>query len=196
MSKFNFTHNSSAHYRLPAVALHWVIALLVIGLIALGYYMVGVPKGTPDRAFYFNLHKSLGLLAAVLILLRIGWRLRHAAPPLPAHMPAWEASAAKWTHRLLYLCLVLQPMTGYLSSSFNKYGVKFFGLALPHWGWEDKQLRELLAGTHDLVAAILTVLIVIHVLGAFKHLFVDRDQVFQRMMPLKTGLKTFLDNAR
>jgi cytochrome b561 len=58
-------------------------------------------------------------------------------------MPAWEASAAKWTHRLLYLCLVFQPMTGYLSSSFNKYGVKLFGLALPQWGREDKQLREL-----------------------------------------------------
>jgi len=176
-------HDRSARYSLPAVVLHWVIALLIIGMITLGYYMINVPKGTPDRGFYFNLHKSFGVLAGIVILLSIGRRLRHAAPPLPASMPAWEVRAAHWGHRVLYFFMVLEPTTGYLTSSFNKYGVRFFGVALPHWGWEDKQLRELFAGIHYLVAAVLVALIVIHVLAAFKHLLVDRDGVFQRMMP-------------
>ena len=170
-------------YRLPAIVLHWLIALLIIGMLCLGYYMTGLPKNTPERSFYLNLHKSFGLLAAMLILLRLGWRVSHLVPPFPATMPSWETLAARWSHRLLYACMVLQPLTGYLSSSFNKFGIKFFGLSLPNWGWEDKYLRELFAQFHGVIAVILIVLIVIHLLAALKHLLIDRDRVFQRMLP-------------
>jgi cytochrome b561 len=175
--------NSSERYTLSAIALHWVIALLIIGMLLLGLYMVGIPKGTPDRAFYFNMHKSFGVLAGLLILLRLGWRLTHHAPQMATGMPRWEAEAARWNHRLLYLCMVLMPATGYVSSSFNKYGVKFFGVALPHWGWEDGIIRDLFMNYHNLIAVLLVALIVIHVLAAFKHLLVNRDRVFQRMLP-------------
>ncbi|MFC3108367.1 cytochrome b [Undibacterium arcticum] len=170
-------------YALPAIGLHWVIAVLIIGMLFLGYYMVGIPKGTPDRALYFNLHKSFGVLAGVLILMRLGWRLTHAAPPMPNGMPHWSTRAARWSHRLQYLCMVLQPATGYLSSSFNKYGVKFFGFALPNWAWEDRQLRDLFMGFHQIIAVVFAALIALHVLAAFKHLLVDRDRVFSRMLP-------------
>jgi cytochrome b561 len=176
-------NNSSERYTLPAITLHWVIALLIIGLMLLGYYMVGLPKGTPDRAFYFNLHKSFGVLAGGLILLRLCWRLTHPAPQRQTGLPHWTDKAAWWIHRLLYICMVLQPLTGYLSSSFNKYGVKFFGAALPSWGWEDAHLRDLFMNFHSLIAVLLAALIVIHALAAFKHLLVDRDRVFQRMLP-------------
>ena len=168
-------------YTLPAIALHWLIALLVIGMLFLGYYMVDIPKGTPNRAFYFNLHKSFGVLAGVLILLRLYWRLTHPVPLISTG--SWTDKAAKWSHGLLYLCMVLQPVTGYLSSSFNKYGVKFFGVALPGWGWEDAKLRDLFMYFHHLISVLLVALIVIHVLAAFKHLLVDRDRIFQRMLP-------------
>ncbi|MGS0743498.1 cytochrome b, partial [Glaciimonas sp. GG7] len=141
-----------------------------------------IPKGTPGRAVYFNLHKSFGVMAGVLILARLVWRLTHRAPPLPGTMPRWEVSAATWSHRLLYLCMVLQPTVGYLSSSFNKYGVKFFGMALPKWGWEDPYLRDLFGNMHAVLGAVLATLIAIHVLAAFKHLIVNRDGVFQRML--------------
>jgi cytochrome b561 len=170
-------------YRLPAIVLHWLIALLIIGMICLGYYMTGIPKNTPERSFFLNLHKSFGLLAAMLILVRLGWRVSHTVPPLPASVPSWQASAARWSHRLLYACMVLQPLTGYVSSSFNKFGIKFFGLDLPNWGWEDKYLRELFVGFHHTIAVVLIVLIVLHVLAALKHLLIDRDGVFQRMLP-------------
>jgi cytochrome b561 len=175
--------DSSERYTSSAIALHWVIALLIIGMLLLGLYMVGIPKGTPDRAFYFNLHKSFGVLAGVLILLRLGWRLTHPAPQMPAGMPRWEAEAARLNHRMLYFCMLIQPATGYVSSSFNKYGVKFFGVALPNWGWEDGIFRDLFTNYHKLTAVLLAALIVIHVLAAFKHLLVDHDRVFQRMLP-------------
>ncbi|OIQ96383.1 hypothetical protein GALL_216620 [mine drainage metagenome] len=177
------TTDGSERYTSLAIILHWVFALLVIGMLFLGYYMVDLPKGTPNRAFYFNLHKSFGVLAGVLILLRLYWRLTHPVPHISTGIPRWTDKAARWNHRLLYLCMVLQPATGYLSSSFNKYGVKFFGLALPSWGWEDAKLRDLFMNFHHLISVLLVALIVIHVLAAFKHLFVDRDRVFQRMLP-------------
>jgi len=117
-----------ARYGKVAMLLHWCIALLVIGMLVLGYYMVGIPKGTPDRAVYFNLHKSFGVLAGVLIIVRLLWRVTHRPPALPASMAAWNIKAAQGGHLLLYVLMLLQPLTGYLSSSFNKYGVRFFGL--------------------------------------------------------------------
>ncbi|RJG08116.1 cytochrome b [Noviherbaspirillum cavernae] len=172
-----------ARHSLPTVVLHWTIAALIIGLLVLGYYMVGIPRNTPERAFYFNLHKSLGVLVAVLILARIVWRFYDTEPPLPGSMPKWEVHAAQWGHHALYLCMVLVPLTGYISSSFNKYGVKFFGIALPSWGWEDKPLRDLFAGMHYILAWAFAALILIHVLAALKHVLLNRDRIFQRMLP-------------
>jgi cytochrome b561 len=170
-------------YAWPALVLHWTLALLIIGMLLLGYYMVDIPKGTPGRALYFNLHKSCGVLAGILILARLGWRLTHAPPPLPAGTPRWTRQAAQWSHGLLYACMLLQPASGYLSSSFNRYGVKFFGLALPSWGWEDKPLRDWLMSWHHALAIVFALLIALHVLAAFKHLLLDRDRIFARMLP-------------
>jgi cytochrome b561 len=175
-------NNRIERYNLTAIALHWVMALLIITLLALGYYMVDIPKGVPNRADYFNLHKSLGVLATMLILLRAGWRSTHPVPKLPSNVPGWTITAAWWSHLLLYICMVLQPLTGYLSSSFNKYGVKFFGIELPKWGWEDATLRDLFMKCHHLIAVLLVALILVHVLAALKHLLVDRDGIFQRML--------------
>lgn len=177
--------NRSERYGLTAIALHWVMALLIITLLVLGYYMTDIPKGVPNRADYFNLHKSLGVLAIVLIMFRLGWRRSHPVPKLPTNVSGWTVTAAWWCHLLLYICMVLQPLTGYLSSSFNKYGVKFFGVELPKWGWESPVLRDLFMKFHHLIAVLLVALVLVHVLAAFKHLLLDRDRVFQRMLPGK-----------
>lgn len=184
MSELSGNSNTpSEHYSLTAIALHWLMALLIIGLLLLGYYMVGLPKGTPNRADYFNLHKSFGVLAGILILLRVYWRFTHPVQPIQSAPPLWADTLATWTQRLLYVCMILQPATGYLSSSFNKYGIKFFGVALPNWGWEDAPLRGFFNNFHYLIAILFAALIVLHVLAAFKHLLVLRDGVFQRMLP-------------
>lgn len=170
-------------YSLPAIAMHWLLALLIIALLALGWYMTGIPRQTPPRGSYFNLHKSLGVLALIVALAQVAWHFTHAIPPLPARMAAWEIRTSVIGHYVLYAAMILVPLTGYLGSSFNRFGVRFFGIPLPHWGHEDAALRELFVQAHRLASYALVVLIAIHVLAALKHRFVDRDEVLQRMAP-------------
>jgi cytochrome b561 len=174
---------SPARYERTAVVLHWIVALLIIALIATGWYMVGIPKNTPERAFFFNLHKSQGIVTAIFIVVLVVWRIRHVAPPLPSATPKWERMAANLNHRLFYVLMVLVTLTGYLTSSFSGYGPKLFGIALPHWGWEDPALRGSFTAAHRITALIFAVLITIHIAAALKHLLVDKDGVFQRMLP-------------
>ena len=172
-----------SRYTWQAMLLHWLLAFLVIGMLCLGFWLGDVPKDTPARGFYVSLHKSFGVLALLLVLLRLGWRATHRPPPLPSTMPRWQKLAASTTHGLLYLCILLQPLSGYLASVFSKNGVRFFGIELPYWGWDDKPLRSFFGEIHGVVAIALVVLITIHVLAAMKHLLLDRDQVFRRMWP-------------
>ena len=170
-------------YSLPAIVMHWLLALLIVSLLALGWYMTGIPQQTPPRGFYFNLHKSLGVLALIVALAQVAWHFTHAIPPLPAQMAAWEIRASAIGHYVLYAAMILVPLTGYLGSSFNRFGVRFFGIPLPHWGHEDAALRQMFVQAHRVASYTLVVLVVIHVLAALKHRFVDRDEVLQRMAP-------------
>jgi cytochrome b561 len=174
---------SPARYDRTMVVLHWIVALLIIVLIGTGWYMVGIPKKTPDRAFYFELHKSVGIVAVTFIVLLMVWRAKQVVPPFPSAMPEWERMAANLNHRLFYGLMVLMTLTGYLTSSFSGFGPKFFGIALPHWGWDDAVLRGNFSAVHRMSAFIFAVLIAIHIAAALKHLLVDKDGVFQRMLP-------------
>jgi len=169
-----------------AIVLHWVIAALVVTLVALGFYMTGLPRNTPDRAYFVNLHKSLGVLTLVLVVVRAGWRLSHKPPPLPASTPAWQQGGAALSHGLLYAVMLLQPVTGYLMSSFGKFGVRFFGVPLPVAGWPDPLLRGWFANAHRAIAFVLISLVAIHVMAAAGHGLLARDGVLQRMLPRRS----------
>jgi cytochrome b561 len=172
-------------YGVTPALLHWVLALLVFVLYGIGWYMVTIPKGTPPVAYYYNLHKSLGIVAAVPILFLIWWRATHVPPPLPGTLAAWEAKAAHANHVLFYICLVLLVLTGFVESNFTKYGIKFFGHPLPKLGWEDKTIYYFFNRFHVYLSHVFAVLIAIHIAAALKHLLIDRDQVFQRMVPAR-----------
>ena len=98
-------------------------------------------------------------------------------------MPRWERLAADCNHRIFYVLMVLVTLAGYFTSSFSAYGPKLFGIALPHWGWEDPALRGNFTTVHRVTALIFAILIAIHIAAALKHLLVDKDGVFQRMLP-------------
>ena len=172
-----------ARYPVAAAMLHWIVAAGTLALIATGLYMVGLPRNTEQRALLFNLHKSLGILTAAFSVALIVWRLRHRPPELPSAMAQWEKRAAAANHALFYLLMVLVAATGYLTSSFSKYGPKFFGIPLPHWGWDDAVMRGHFADWHRATAWIFAALIGLHAAAALKHLVLDRDGVFQRMLP-------------
>jgi cytochrome b561 len=165
------------------IALHWLIALVIIGLLALGLYMVGLPKGLPVKATLINLHKSLGLTVFLLVLLRIMARVALHRPPLPPMRP-WQRAAARTTQGLLYVAMVAMPLCGYLGSSLNTYRMRFWGIPLSKWGWDDASLRERFFGLYQAIGYAPIVLIARHVAGAIKHqLMIDRDKLLGRMLP-------------
>jgi cytochrome b561 len=172
-----------AGYGRVAVALHWLVAIVILGQLFLGWYVHDIPRGTPDRSTWINIHKSAGLCLGLLILFRIVWRLRHGAPAMPARLPAWQSAAARASHGLLYGCMLALPLTGYLASNFSKHGIKFFNaFLLPPWGVDDRQVYAALNGTHVALTWLLVALVALHVLAALAHLL-RRDGVFQRMLP-------------
>jgi len=174
-------------YTLTAIVLHWLIGIAVFAQIGLGLWMIGIPKSPPGvRAYWFNVHKSIGITIGVLVLVRIAWRLAHRPPALPSTMAAWQRIGAKISHYALYACMIVMPVSGYLGSSFTKYPIKYFGHTLPHWGWDSPALKELMSQIHFVTACIFVTLIVLHIAAALKHRFVDRDGVFERMFPLFT----------
>lgn len=177
------TANASATYGRPARALHWLHGTLIVALLILGWTMVDLPQG-PAKSADYALHKSLGLCALALALLRAAWRHRHAPPPLPDALPAWQHQASKWVHRLLYVLLLAVPLCGYLSASFTKYPMKFFGIVLPKTGWPDESLNFLFNTLHKGLVAVLAVTIALHVLAALAHGF-KRDGVLGRMNPFR-----------
>lgn len=171
-------------YSPTAMALHWVIALAVLGQIAFGWYLQTVPRLTPDRTVFVNLHKSTGLVIGILILVRLAWRLTHEPPPLPAAMPVWERRAARASHVLLYVCMLIMPLAGYTASNFSKFGVKLFNrIVLPPWGVDDRAVYAFFNGLHVATSYVFVALIAIHIAAALKHLFLSRYGVFRRMLP-------------
>jgi cytochrome b561 len=166
------------------MALHWLVAALVFGQLALGWWMIGLPdlpRGV--QAPWYNLHKSIGLTIGMLMLARLWWRARHAAPSLPASLPRWQARAARANHAALYACLLLMPLSGYLGSVFSGYPIRYFGTALPQWGWASPPLKAFFSGVHFATVCLLVALIALHLAAALKHLLVTRDGVFARMWP-------------
>jgi len=173
---------SSARWRYspPAIVLHWGLAILLSALAGLGWYMMSI-EDNPGSDWYFNLHKSLGLLFAGLLVLRLLWRLTNRPEPHPDTLPVWQNRLASGTQVLLYVLMVLMPLTGLLGASFSEEGVSFFGRALPQWFTPNHDRAEQFFELHEAIIWALVALVSLHVLGALKHLFIDKDGVFQRM---------------
>jgi cytochrome b561 len=176
--------DGAGRYDPVAIALHWIVSISVFFMIGLAWYMIQIPKGTPDRAFFFNLHKSIGVTLAIIVLFRVFWRWNHQPPPLPAEIPRWQVNGAKLSHALLYTLLVFMPVVGFIASNFSKYGVTYFGLfKIGPLFAENKVLYDLFQGFHNVASWVLVAVIVIHVGAALKHLMIDKDGVFFRMIP-------------
>ncbi|HYD28203.1 cytochrome b [Brevundimonas sp.] len=171
-------------YSTVSLILHWLIAALVVAQIVL----IQAHEATdgPISREFVNLHKSVGLGILVLTLVRLGWRIANPAIPLPAGTPRWQKLAARATHGLFYVFLIAMPLVGWAASSAAGREIIWFGLfewpALPIGGGRETAGR--LMDLHELAAKLLIALVVLHILGALKHHFIDRDNVLHRMIPL------------
>ena len=170
----------SERYTRTAIALHWLIAALVLVEFAHGWWMQEIPKQPPGlRADAFNLHKSAGLVVLALMLIRLGWRIAHRPPALPP-MLKWQALLAKANHVLLYTMVIAMPLSGYLGSVFSGYPIKWFGVTLPAWGWADPTIKDWMSVVHLTTSWILLVSLCLHITGTIKHTLAG-DRVMARM---------------
>jgi len=170
-------------YTRTAIAMHWLIAVVVIAEIAWGWWMQEIPKQPPgQRADAFNFHKSLGLMILLLMIARLSWRLAHPPPPLPP-MPAWNGWLAHANHGVMYVALFVLSIGGYLGSAWSGFPVKFFGLVLPSWTAAAPALKDLASSVHLVTSWLLLVALALHVAGTAKHALVDRNGLLLRMLP-------------
>lgn len=171
-------------YSTVSLILHWLIAALVVTQILL-IWAHEATDGPMSREFV-NLHKSVGLSILVLTLARLGWRVANPAIPLPDAMPRWQKLLARSNHVLFYVLLLAMPLVGWAASSAAGREILWFGLfewpLLPMGGGRD-MARDLM-DLHETAAKLLIFLVVLHIAGALKHQFIDRDNVLHRMIPL------------
>ena len=174
-------------YTLVAIVLHWLLALVILGLFAVGLYMADLPF-SPLRLKLYNWHKWAGMTFLALTILRLVWRITHRPPALPQAvtlaMPTWQIRAHHAIQHLMYLLFFAVPLIGWAYSSAAGYPVVWFGvLALPDFVPVDKELAALIKPLHELSAFALMGLAGLHIAAALKHQWIDRDGLMSRMLP-------------
>lgn len=191
----------SPSYTAVAKTLHWLIALAIIGMLALGWIMTSLPNG-PDKFSLFQWHKSIGITILLLSFARLGWRLTHTAPLLPLAMPRWEKIAAKATHVLFYILIIGMPLTGWIivsSSPLNLPTMLYGVIPWPHLPVlpeleNKKEIGHVFGAIHGYLAYVIAGLLVLHIAAAWKHHLIDRDDILIRMAP--KFLTGFLNRLR
>lgn len=168
-------------YNNTAVALHWLVALLIFAAFPLGLYMHDLPL-SPSKLQLYSYHKWLGITVLLLAVVRLTWRATHAAPALPEGMPRWQQTASHALHHVLYVLIFAVPLSGWLMSSAKGFKTVWFGvLPLPDLVGKDKALGELLGSVHASLNYLLLALVAMHIAAALKHHFIDKDGVLLRM---------------
>ena len=180
----------STHYTATAKSLHWLMALLIVGLLALGFYMSDLPL-SPEKLQFYSWHKWAGVSVFVLVWLRLFWRLTHRPPAFAASLSATQQTLAHLGHLALYLLMIAIPVSGWLMSSAKGVQTVWFGvLPLPDLLGRDKALGAQLADLHSALNIGLLVLIGGHAAAALFHHLVRKDDTLRRMLPARTPSNT------
>ncbi len=175
-------HSPTTKYPAALRVLHWLMAVVIIGLIAIGLYMTSLPKNDSSRALFYSLHKSFGVTMLLLCIIRLGLRLRMGTPALPDSIPAHEHRMAHAGHIALYGCMILMPLSGYCMTNSFGFPVRWFGLNLPVFFGTDKARATFMAESHSLIAYTLIALVLLHIAGVIKHMLKERVNLLARMM--------------
>lgn len=175
--------NSIQTYGVIAKSFHWLMALMVIGMLCVGFYMDGMAMG-PDKFALIGLHKSTGALILMLVAARLLWRWTNRTPKLPPNLPTWQRAGAHLSHYGLYALLFAMPLIGWTMSSAADFTVSVYGwFELPAIVEPDKELVRLMKRLHYYGAIAFISLISLHVLAALYHHFLRKDTVLRRMLP-------------
>jgi cytochrome b561 len=180
-----------SRYNGVAIAFHWLIALLIVTNVGLAWSWDYVAEDSVRPLI--NNHKTIGITILALVTMRLLWRVTHPVPPLPAHHKTWEKRAAHAVHIALYLIMFALPLSGWIMDSAYKDAAShpnlYFGLfEWPRLGFvmaldpaTKKSVHDIFGQTHEISATILYALVFVHIAGALKHQFIDKDRELARM---------------
>lgn len=182
-------------YHVLSKVIHWITALLIMGLLFLGFYMSSLDFSESKLRLY-GLHKSFGLLVLCLVGVRVFWHMIKPRPKSLSTHKRWEKALAHLAHAFLYLAMFALPISGWLMSSAGDFPVAFFGLAMPDLVAKNESVFLSSRQVHEVLALTLVLVVGLHFVGAFKHHFIDRDITLNRMvwpsLSFKGGLVLFL----
>jgi cytochrome b561 len=175
--------NTTQKFGLLTRVLHWSIFALFCAQFFFIYEHRQFPKDAPERVWYMVTHKSTGVILLGLAVLAIIWRQLGNRPPYPFHMRPWEKILARSTHYGLYTVMILMPISGYLTSAFNGYAISLYGFwTVPLLVPLNKGYAEIAWTFHQIFAFAILGLVFLHISGALKHAFLDKDNVVKRML--------------
>ncbi|MEO8384462.1 MAG: cytochrome b [Betaproteobacteria bacterium] len=166
-----------------AIALHWLIGLMILVSLGVGLYMADLSL-SPTKLRLYSWHKWAGVTIFSLVLIRCVWRITHPAPSLPEAMPQWQRVVAESTHYALYALMIVIPLSGWLMSSAKGFQTVYFGvLPIPDLLDKNKELGETLTQVHSYLNYLMIAIIGAHIGAALKHHFIDKDDILRRMLP-------------
>lgn len=169
-------------YSTPAIMLHWLMALMIIGLFALGLYMHELPFSLQKLKLY-SWHKWTGITVFVLVLARLYWRKRNPPPPMTV-IPPWQQWAAHYGHITLYTLMLIVPLSGWLMSSAKGVQTVWFGVVpLPDLLAKNEGTGELLESVHKYLNYLFMVIVAGHLAAALQHHFLHKDDTLKKMAP-------------
>jgi len=182
------TSNPGARYDATLRILHWAMAAIILTAIALGVVAALLPPGTSPRVELLTVHKSLGMTALVLIVLRVAWRLSVGAPPYAAALGAFSRLGAHAAHFALYALMIAVPATGYVASVIGGHATSWFGL----FDWpaliaRNDALAHRASFAHYWLAWAIGAALALHLVAVAWHAWVKRDDVFARMWLARAG---------
>jgi cytochrome b561 len=175
--------NTTRAWGVVSKTLHWLVVALIINQWWLMQRADSLPLGAA-KLQAIGLHKSLGMTILVLAILRLVWRLANPVPSLEGQTKSWERRLAWLSHVLLYALLFALPLSGWLMSSARNFPVSWFNqFQFPDLVAADPELYRTMQDLHHLLFSALVVMALLHVAGALKHHFIDRNEVLRRMLP-------------
>jgi cytochrome b561 len=169
------------------IALHWIIAVGIIGLLAVGFYM-----SMYEAYGLYDLHKSIGICIFAVILVRVIWRIKNGWPAPVRDYPVWEHRLSRLTFWILILGSVLMPISGFIFSGAGGFGVEVFGVTLAPANPDpldptkvipfNEMMSDMGHETHEFIGNLMAIALLLHISGALKHHLIDKDRTLLRML--------------
>lgn len=175
--------DSKTSYGSVTKIFHWLMAVTVIGLLCVGFWMANMMEPSPDMFLLYKWHKQIGMIVLALAVLRIVWRLTNKVPDIMGPAKKWEVILARAVHVVFFVSFITMPLAGWLMSSAKGFSVSFFGYTLPDLIASDNDMARFFSAFHFYNAWILVGAIALHFGGVLKHVFIYKDGTLRRMLP-------------